>query len=104
VGDLEDKVELLRGVLASPVGEDDLLEKDRRVELRRFVFIQMHVNLLIPFSGGSMESSQSLNRSLGNMHFSNSYGMLIMPKPWMDLLKSWMTLSNLTRYELPAPL
>jgi len=81
VKDIERRVQSLYGVLASPTSEDDFAEKARRVELRRFVFIQMHINLLIPLSGGLMGLSQSLNHSVKNTHFSNSYGMLRTPKP-----------------------
>ena len=81
VEDINRRVESLCGVLASPVSEDDSAEKERRAELRRFVFIQMHVNLLIPLSGGLMGLSQGSNHSLRNACFSNSYGTLITPKP-----------------------
>ena len=54
VMDIERRVESLGGVLASPPSEDDFAEKARRVELQRFVFMQMHINLLIPLSGGLM--------------------------------------------------
>jgi len=81
VKDIERRVQSLYGVLASPASEDDFAEKARRVELRRFVFIQMHINLLIPLSGGLMVLLQSSNHSLRNTRFSNSYGTLITPKP-----------------------
>lgn len=45
--DIERRVHLLSGVLASPVHEDDYAEKARRVELQRFVLLKMRVNLLI---------------------------------------------------------
>ena len=79
--DIERRVESLCGVLASPPSEDDFAEKARRVELQKFVFMQMHINLLIPLSGGLMGLSQNSNRSLKNTHFSNSYGTSITPKP-----------------------
>jgi len=47
-------VQSLYGVLASPISEDDHAENARRAELRRFVFIQIRINLLIPLSGGLM--------------------------------------------------
>jgi len=78
--DIERRVQLLYGVLASPVRQDDYAENARRVELRRFVLIYKHVNLLILLPGSSTGLSQNLNRSLKNTHFSTSYGMLIMPK------------------------
>jgi len=81
VKDIDRRVQLLCGVLASPASEDDFAEKERRAELRRFVFIQMYINLLIPLSGGLMGLSQSSNNSMKNTHFSNSYGMLRTPKP-----------------------
>jgi len=36
---IERRLQLLRGVLASPAREDDYAENARRVELRRFVLI-----------------------------------------------------------------
>ena len=39
--DMERRVQLLYGVLSSPVDGDDYAEKARRVELRRFVFTQI---------------------------------------------------------------
>jgi len=38
VKDVEQRVQSLYGVLASPIGEDDNREKTRRAELQRFVF------------------------------------------------------------------
>jgi len=46
VKDIERRVQSLYGVLASPASDDDFAEKARRVELRRFLFIQIHINLL----------------------------------------------------------
>lgn len=40
---IERRVQLLSGLLASPVSEDDYAEKGRRVELRRFV--SSHTNV-----------------------------------------------------------
>jgi hypothetical protein len=37
VKEIERRAYLLSGVLASPVSEDDYVEKERRVELLRFV-------------------------------------------------------------------
>jgi len=67
--DIERRVQSLYGVLASPVGEDDHAENARRVELRRFVLVYMHVRLLISPPGSSTGLSQSLNHSLKNTHF-----------------------------------
>ena len=46
VKEIEQRVHLLSGVLASPVSEDDHAEKGRRVELQRFVPLQVYVNLI----------------------------------------------------------
>ena len=67
--DIERRVQLLYGVISSPVGGDDYAEKARRVELRRFVFTQTHKKLLIPLSGSLMGSLQSLHHYLNNMCF-----------------------------------
>jgi len=47
VKEIEQRVQSFAGVLASPVSEDDCAEKERRLELRRFVLLQIHINLLI---------------------------------------------------------
>ena len=39
VKEIEQRVHLLSGILASPVREDDRAEKARRIELRMFVFV-----------------------------------------------------------------
>ena len=46
--EIEQRVQSLSGVLASPMGENDYAEKARRVELRRYVSIRTYINLLIP--------------------------------------------------------
>jgi hypothetical protein len=70
VKEIEQRVQSLSGVLASPVGEDDHAEKGRRVELRRFVHMQTHIKLLIPLSGNSRGLLRSSNHSPNNMCFS----------------------------------
>jgi len=79
--DLERRAQLLYGVLSSPVSEDDYAERARRVVLQMFVFMQPPFPLLIPFSGSLMGLLENLNHFLNNMCFSNSCGMLMMPKP-----------------------
>jgi len=46
VEEIERRVQSLSGVLTSPVGEEDYREKGRRMELRRFAFGQVYINLL----------------------------------------------------------
>ena len=53
VKEIERRAQSLSGVLASPASEDDYVEKGRRVELQRFVLVQIHISLLIPLSGSS---------------------------------------------------
>jgi len=67
--DIEQRVQLLYGVLSFPVSQDDHAEKARRAELQKFVFTHIHINLLTPLSGGLMESLQNLNHFLNSMHF-----------------------------------
>ena len=81
VNEIEQRVELLSTVLAFPVDEDDYVEKERRVELRRFVLTRIYISLLTPLSGGSMSLSQSLSRSPMNKRSLGSYVTTTMPKP-----------------------
>ena len=78
--DIEQRVQSLYGMLASPAREDDHAENTRRVELRRFVLAYQHAGLLISLPGSLTGLSQSLNRSLKNICFSGSCGMLTTPK------------------------
>ena len=55
--EIEGRVQSLSGVLASPADENDYAEKARRVELRRYVSLQMYISLLIPLSGSLRWSS-----------------------------------------------
>ena len=48
IKEVERRVESLSGVLASPVGEDDHAEKERRTKLQRFVALRVCIGLLIP--------------------------------------------------------
>ena len=78
--DIEQRVQALYGVLASPVGEDDYAENARRVELRRFVLLWIHASLLILFPGNLIGLLKILNHSLKNTCLSNSCRILIMSK------------------------
>jgi hypothetical protein len=78
--EIEQRMESLSGVLASPVSEDDYAEKGRRAELRRFVLSQVYISLLIPLSGSSKRLLRSSNRSPNNMRLLGSYATSIMPK------------------------
>lgn len=80
VKEIEQRVQSLSSVLASPVGEDDHAEKGRRAELQRFVLAQMYSGLLILHPGSSMELSRSSNHFPKNMCFLGSYATSIMPK------------------------
>ena len=57
VKEIEQRVQSLSGVLASPMGENDYAEKARRVELWRYASFRMYISLLIPLSGGLRWSS-----------------------------------------------
>ena len=46
--EIEKRVQSLSGVLASPTSEEDYAEKGRRLELQRFVLVQIHIGLLTP--------------------------------------------------------
>ena len=98
VKEIEQRVQSLSGVLASPLSVDDYAERGRRVELQRFVLVRLHTGLLIPLSGSSKGLSGSLNRSLTNMCSLGSYTMLTMPKSSLDLSKSYRMPSWITRY------
>ena len=89
VKEIEQRVQSLSGVLASPVSEDDYAERGRRVELQRFVLVWLHISLLIPLPGSSKGLSGSLNHSLTNMCSLGSYTMLTTPKSSPDLSKSY---------------
>jgi len=52
---IEQRVQLLSGVLAAPVSEGDYAEKGRRLELRRFVLIWTSIALLSPLLGSLKE-------------------------------------------------
>ena len=80
VKDIEQRVQSLSGVLASPASEDDYAEKARRIQLQRFGFIHMYVDLLIHLSGSLRGSSRSLNHSPTNMYLLVSCEMLTMPR------------------------
>jgi hypothetical protein len=80
VKEIERRAQSLSGVLASPASDDDHVEKGRRLELQRFVLVQIYTNLLNSLSGSSRELSRGSNRSLTNMHFFSSYATSIMPK------------------------
>ena len=80
VKEIEQRVQSLSSVLASPVGEDDHAEKGRRVELQRFVLARIYSCLLILPSGSSMELSRSSNHFPKNMCFLGSCTTSITPK------------------------
>jgi len=75
---IEQRVQLLSGLLASPVNENDDAEKERRAELQRFVPACTFIGLLIPISGSSRGLLQSFNRSTNNIRSLDSYEMSIM--------------------------
>jgi len=78
---IKQRVQLLSGILASPVSEDDYAEKERRVELRRSVpSCTILISSLTPLSGYFVGSSQSLNHSLNNMRSFGSCTMSRMPR------------------------
>jgi len=78
---IERRVQLLSGVLASPVSEDDYAEKARRVELQKFVPSCANMcHVAYPLSGSLRGLSQSLNHYLTSTRLLGSYAMLIMPK------------------------
>ena len=81
VKEIERRAHSLSRVLASPVNEDDYAEKERRLELRRFVLVRIYISLLISLSGSSRGLSRSLNRSPTNMRLLGSYAASTMPKP-----------------------
>ena len=63
-----------------------------------------YINLLIPLPGSSKELSRNSNHSPNNTRLLGSYTTSMMPKPWVDLFKSLLMLSRITKYELPAEL
>ena len=46
--EIEQRVQSLAAVLASPVSEDDRAEKRRRIELQRLAILQIRISVLIP--------------------------------------------------------
>lgn len=81
VNEIERRVQSLSGVLASPVSEDDDMEKRRRAKLRRFVPVRIYINLLIPLSGGSRGLSRGSNRSPNNVLWLGSCATSITRRP-----------------------
>ena len=80
VKEIEQRVHSLSGILASPVREDDHVEKARRIELQRFVLIIYVYQQAHALPENSRGFSQSLNLYPTKMLFLDFCATPIMQK------------------------
>ena len=78
--EIEQRAQSLSHMLATPVSEDDYVEKGRRAVLQKFVVHCVGIiSLLIPLSGSLRWSLQGLNHLLNNVHSLGSSKVLTLP-------------------------
>ena len=79
--EIQQRVQSLSGLLASPVDEDDYAEKGRRVELLRFASSYTNTDQLTYLLSGSLKGSlQNLNHLPNKIWSLGSFAMPLMPR------------------------